>query len=73
LEDPHDEVIVASTIGLAHSLGLEVVAEGVETQEALARLAALGCDVVQGYFLSRPLPAEALVEWSLHYSAEPAL
>ncbi len=68
LEDPHDEVIVASTIGLAHSLGLRVVAEGVETQAALARLTDLGCDVVQGYFLSRPLPAEALGRWLHEYS-----
>ena len=57
-----DAVIVRSTIDLGHNLGLEVVAEGVETQEALARLAELGCDTVQGYFLGRPQPTEA-VEW----------
>ena len=55
-------MIVRSTIDLGHNLGLEVVAEGVETQEALARLAELGCDTVQGYFLGRPQPTEA-VEW----------
>jgi EAL domain-containing protein (putative c-di-GMP-specific phosphodiesterase class I) len=57
-----DDVIVRSTIDLGHNLGLEVVAEGVESQEALARLAELGCDTVQGYFLGRPQPTDA-VEW----------
>ena len=49
--------------GLAHALGLALVAEGVEDQETLDALAGLGCDVVQGYHLSRPLPAPAFEEW----------
>jgi diguanylate cyclase (GGDEF)-like protein/PAS domain S-box-containing protein len=53
-------VIVRSTIDLAHNLGLEVVAEGVETEDAALQLAALGCDTLQGYLLSRPVPAERL-------------
>jgi diguanylate cyclase (GGDEF)-like protein/PAS domain S-box-containing protein len=53
-------VIVRSTIDLAHNLGLEVVAEGVETEEAAAHLAALGCDTLQGFLLGRPEPAERL-------------
>ena len=53
-------VIVRSTIDLAHNLGLEVVAEGVETEAAAAHLAALGCDTLQGFLLSRPVPAERL-------------
>jgi diguanylate cyclase (GGDEF)-like protein/PAS domain S-box-containing protein len=57
-----DVVIVRSTIDLGHNLGLQVVAEGVETQEALAQLMEFGCDSVQGYFLSRPQPTDA-VEW----------
>jgi diguanylate cyclase (GGDEF)-like protein/PAS domain S-box-containing protein len=57
-----DAVIVRSTIDLGHNLGLQVVAEGVETQEALAQLMELGCDSVQGYFLGRPQPTDA-VEW----------
>ena len=57
-----DAVIVRSTIDLGHNLGLEVVAEGVETEEALAQLMELGCDSVQGYFLGRPQPTDA-VEW----------
>ena len=58
-----DAAIVRSTIGLAHNLGLEVVAEGVETAEVLDKLTALGCDVVQGYFLCRPIPAATVAAW----------
>jgi len=61
--DENDAAIVRSTIGLAHDLGLRVVAEGVEDQQTWDVLAALGCDVAQGYFISRPLPALALGEW----------
>ena len=67
VEDARDEAIVTSTITLAHSLGLHVVAEGVETAAALTRLKDLGCDVAQGYYLSRPLPAEALEQWLRTY------
>ena len=55
-----DAAIVRSIISLGHDLGLEVVAEGVETAVTWDQLALLGCDVVQGYFFSRPLPAEEL-------------
>ncbi len=55
-----DAAIVRSIISLGHDLGLEVVAEGVETAVIWDQLALLGCDVVQGYFFSRPLPAEEL-------------
>ena len=48
-----------STIDLAHNMGLVVVAEGVEDEATLERLRALGCDMVQGYLLSRPLAAAA--------------
>ena len=61
-DGPDDAVIVRSTIDLGHNLGLTVVAEGVETEAVMARLAELGCDTVQGYFLSRPQPA-AKVDW----------
>jgi diguanylate cyclase (GGDEF)-like protein len=57
--DRRDAAIVRSTIGLAHDLGLEVVAEGVETPEHVLRLREAGCDVGQGYHLGRPLPSEA--------------
>ncbi len=57
--DASDAAIVRSTIELAHNLGLKVVAEGVESEDAWRQLEALGCDFAQGYYLSRPLPAEA--------------
>ncbi|HZO10181.1 MAG TPA: EAL domain-containing protein, partial [Myxococcota bacterium] len=52
--------IVRSTIDLARNLGLRVVAEGVETAEIMDVLAGLRCDVAQGYYISRPLPADEL-------------
>jgi len=58
--DEDDEVIVRSTISLGHNLGLSVVAEGVETRAAWDKLVAMGCDVGQGFFLSRPVPAGSL-------------
>jgi diguanylate cyclase (GGDEF)-like protein len=61
--DENDAVIVRSTIDLGRNLGLKVVAEGVESREVWRDLARLDCDFVQGYFLSRPMPASALSEW----------
>ena len=62
--DENDAVIVYAAINLAHNLNnRRVIAEGVETQEVWDLLQILGCDVVQGYFLSRPLPADELVRW----------
>jgi diguanylate cyclase (GGDEF)-like protein len=58
--DPSDAAIVRSTIDLAHNLGLKVVAEGVESHEAWRRLEELGCDLAQGFHVSRPLPADAM-------------
>ena len=57
----NDAIIVRSTIELARNLGKEIVAEGVETLEALELLEGLGCDYVQGYYLSRPVPADELL------------
>ena len=59
--DTNDAVIVASTISLAHNLGLTVVAEGVETRDQLVHLKAAGCDQVQGFYLQRPVPAAQIV------------
>ncbi|HEX6678743.1 MAG TPA: EAL domain-containing protein [Actinomycetes bacterium] len=61
-EDPGDAAIVRSAIDVGHSLGLEVVAEGVENEQAKRRLEELGCDSFQGYYLGRPQPASALHE-----------
>jgi EAL domain-containing protein (putative c-di-GMP-specific phosphodiesterase class I) len=63
LNRPTDRAIVNSIIDLGHNLGLRVVAEGVETSDILTDLTGRGCDVVQGYLLSRPLPLDALAEW----------
>ena len=62
-EDENDAVIVRSTIDLARNLGLAVVAEGVESAEIMQGLAALSCDTAQGFYISRPLPADALGVW----------
>jgi diguanylate cyclase (GGDEF)-like protein/PAS domain S-box-containing protein len=59
----NDAVIVRSTIDLGHNLGLEVVAEGVETREALDQLTELGCDLAQGYYMARPMAADRLEKW----------
>jgi EAL domain-containing protein (putative c-di-GMP-specific phosphodiesterase class I) len=61
--DPKDEAIVSSTITLAHRLGLSVVAEGVEDAATAARLAAIGCDEIQGYGVARPMPVAELAGW----------
>jgi diguanylate cyclase (GGDEF)-like protein len=63
MEESDDMVIVRSTIELAHNLGLKVVAEGIEDEKSLARLRAMDCDEAQGFFMSRPLPEDRLLEW----------
>ena len=55
--------IVGTTIDLAHQLGVKVVAEGIENEAVSAELRALGCDIGQGFFLGRPMPAAAFTEW----------
>ena len=63
IENQNDAVIVRSTIDLAHNLGHQVIAEGVENQELWDRLAALGCDAAQGYYMCKPIPAADLTRW----------
>jgi len=62
-----DSELVNTIIAMAHSLGLKVVAEGVETQEQLTLLDDLGCDLVQGYYFSKPLPAKQLLDFAVDY------
>jgi diguanylate cyclase (GGDEF)-like protein len=58
-----DAVIVRSTIELGHSLGVKVVAEGVETAESWELLRQMGCDMAQGFFISAPLPGKEIAQW----------
>lgn len=67
ISDNNDRVIVESTVDLAHNFSLQVVAEGVEDAETLARLAAMGCDQAQGYHLAKPLPIEEFELWIESY------
>lgn len=60
--DANDTAIVAATVSMAHALDLSVVAEGVETADQMDRLRVLGCQEVQGYFVSRPRPPEAFAQ-----------
>ncbi|GIJ29284.1 hypothetical protein Vqi01_44460 [Micromonospora qiuiae] len=67
VDDADDAAIVRSTIELAKALGLRVVAEGVEDERSWRMLHAAGCDVAQGWFYARPMPAEELVAWLARY------
>jgi EAL domain-containing protein (putative c-di-GMP-specific phosphodiesterase class I) len=61
--DDNDAVLVQSAVDLGHNLGLAVVAEGVEDSGTLERLRSMGCDLAQGYHISRPVRPEALESW----------
>jgi EAL domain-containing protein (putative c-di-GMP-specific phosphodiesterase class I) len=65
--------LVVSTIDLAHNLGLEMTAEGVESSAAFESLSDYGCDVAQGYFMSRPVPAAELDQWIADRSTDPGV
>ena len=66
-EDENDNTIVQSTIDLAHNLKLIVIAEGVESAEALDSLKQYRCDLAQGYFIAHPMPASKLKPWCDNY------
>jgi diguanylate cyclase (GGDEF)-like protein len=63
LNDPRSRVIVDSTTQMAHAMGLRLVAEGVEDELTARALAAMGVDLLQGYHVSRPMPADAVATW----------
>lgn len=62
-EDPTDLAITHTIIGLRHTLGLKVLAAGVETEREAQTLRLAGCDELQGYWVARPMAAEALAGW----------
>ena len=68
--DPTGNVIVESIVNLARGLNLKTVCEGVETLEQWNALRELGCDEMQGYYFSRPLPLEELEEWIVDYTTQ---
>jgi diguanylate cyclase (GGDEF)-like protein len=70
LGSPHDNVMVRSLIDLAHSLGLQVVAEGVEDEATLSALADFGADQAQGFFIARPMPIVDLIRWSASHDVD---
>jgi EAL domain-containing protein (putative c-di-GMP-specific phosphodiesterase class I) len=65
--DPRSRLIVASTINMAHALDVRVVAEGVESEEVASEVTALGVDILQGYYIAPPMPAEDIEEWALDW------
>ncbi|MBV9606416.1 MAG: bifunctional diguanylate cyclase/phosphodiesterase [Solirubrobacterales bacterium] len=70
--DSRNAIVVRSTIELAHNLGLRTVAEGIEDAYTFERLRALGCELAQGFHMSRPLPASGLVRWwDVHVGQQP--
>jgi len=67
LQDPNDLAIVKGIVSLADAFQQHVVAEGVESTEQLKMLLELGCDIIQGYCMARPMPAEQAMQWVLNY------
>jgi EAL domain-containing protein (putative c-di-GMP-specific phosphodiesterase class I)/GGDEF domain-containing protein len=70
LSQTDDRVIVRTTIEMCHSLGYRVVAEGVEDDDTLALLEEMGCDMIQGYVLTPPLPFDELTAWIRDFNSE---
>ena len=62
-DQPRNVAIVRSAIDLARNMGLDVTAEGIEDESTYEALRQLGCDLGQGYFISKPLSPEALIDW----------
>ncbi len=68
ITDPQDSTIIRAIISMGKSLGLTVCAEGVEDEHQFALLRSMDCDIAQGYLISKPLPAEQLMQWLKHYN-----
>jgi diguanylate cyclase len=71
-EDPRSVAIVRSTVALAHSLGADLVAEGVEDEVTLSALRRYGCTITQGFVHSPPLPPDDLLHWITSHAADPS-
>jgi len=71
LREPQTSSIVRAAVDLSHALGLDAVAEGVEDAATLERLTLLGCDRAQGYFIARPMPADAVLPWLQRFVPTP--
>ena len=69
LECAMDRHIVDTVIKMAKGFDLNVVAEGIEDPETFEALTALGCDIAQGYYLARPMPQDAFIQWLHDYNA----
>ena len=63
VNDKKDESIVKAAIDLGHTLGLKIVAEGVEDKNTLELLTSLNCDYAQGYYMAKPMPCDEIIEW----------
>jgi EAL domain-containing protein (putative c-di-GMP-specific phosphodiesterase class I) len=70
LDDSENLAIVAGIVSLASTFGRSVIAEGVETHEHGKQLLLLGCELVQGYGIARPMPPEEMIEWSRKWSKD---
>jgi EAL domain-containing protein (putative c-di-GMP-specific phosphodiesterase class I) len=70
--DKTDKEIVKAIISLAHALGMRVVAEGVDSAEAVATVAELQCDMAQGFYIGRPMRGDLVADWMAHYAATAA-
>jgi EAL domain-containing protein (putative c-di-GMP-specific phosphodiesterase class I)/GGDEF domain-containing protein len=71
--DETDKQIVKTVIALAHALGMRVVAEGVDSAEAIAAIAELECEMAQGFYIGRPMRGDLVPEWIEHYASSSAL
>lgn len=67
--DEDSRAMLISSVGLGKELGLTIVAEGVETQEEWDLVASLGVDVVQGYFIAKPMPGDEIPNWIAKYQS----